>query len=422
MSVTERDSKESRDRRAGRLILVGGGAYLFALQLANPHLVLPWIASNLGVAPVLIALIVPAVQVGQILGQLLLGPKLANLRRRKIAMQVAQLGLALAIGSAALAAVTLPPQLAGTTIISCAAIFGACWGLYIIAFQDLVAKTIGRNRRGALLAQRAMIGGTLTLAATATLHIFAPEFANKHEFLLWSAVGLWAFAAVSDGFIDEQPRSPRERRTAVSELKRGFALIREHHWFADFIVGRIVLLTVELAIPFYTIYITSLRDPTAKDLSLFVFAMSLGMIVGGQVWGRMTSSRPHLVISLGAWIMALAGFVTLIIDQVAQLHVPYYHAATFLFLAMGRQGVIQGRQMYLSIRTPENDRPIYISIADALMSTIGIGIALFLGWAAQLTDIFNPLLALIALNMTAAVYALEVFRDCGDEPENSPVT
>jgi hypothetical protein len=115
--------------------------------------------------------------------------------------------------------------------------------------------------------------------------------------------------------------------------------------------------------------------------------------------------------------MVIAGFVTLIIDQVAQLQVPYFHAATFTLLALGRNGVIQGRQMYISIHTPEDDRSIYISIGDALMSATGISIALFLGWAAQITNIFNPLLGLIALNMTAAVYALEVFRDGQDGPD-----
>ena len=48
---------------------------------------------------------------------------------------------------------------------------------------------------------------------------------------------------------------------------------------------------------------------------------------------------------------------------------------------------------------------------------LGPRTALFLGWAAQITNIFNPLLGLIALNMTAAVYALEVFRDGQDGPD-----
>ena len=43
------------------------------------------------------------------------------------------------------------------------------------------------------------------------------------------------------------------------------------------------------------------------------------------------------------------------------------------------------------------------------MGVCSVGIALALGFAAQFTTIFNPLLCLIALNMTAAVYAVQVF-------------
>lgn len=59
---------------------------------------------------------------------------------------------------------------------------------------------------------------------------------------------------------------------------------------------------------------------------------------------------------------------------------------------------------YLSTRTPKNGSPIHISSADALMGAPGI--ALPLGRAAQLTHIFNPLLGLIALNMTAAAIGI----------------
>jgi hypothetical protein len=70
---------------------------------------------------------------------------------------------------------------------------------------------------------------------------------------------------------------------------------------------------------------------------------------------------------------------------------------------------MQARTFYLAEQTPQDDRPIYISIGESTMGACSVGVALALGFAAQFTTIFNPLLCLIALNMTAAVYAVQVF-------------
>ena len=94
------------------------------------------------------------------------------------------------IGLAATAAALLTPQLAGTAIVGCAGIFGLCWGLYVIALQDLVAKTFARRRRGALLAQRIASGGMMTLAVTAAIYVFAPQVARDYGVLLWIAFGM----------------------------------------------------------------------------------------------------------------------------------------------------------------------------------------------------------------------------------------
>ena len=108
----------------------------------------------------------------------------------------------------------------------------------------------------------------------------------------------------------EAPQEVAERRPIVAELKRGFALIGQYLWFREFLVGRTLCLTIELAIPFYTIYVVTLNDPTAKNIAEFVFAVSFGMLLAGPVWGRLQHSHCHLVIALGAWLMALAMEVT----------------------------------------------------------------------------------------------------------------
>lgn len=409
MTISTTTHDAAAETRNNWLYMGGGGVFLVALQFGNPQLVLPWMSSERGVSPVLIALFVPAVQVGQVFSLLMLGPMLARLRVKKWLLATSVLGLGLVIALAALASAALAPELAGVAIMACAAGYGVALGLYIVAHQDIIAKSIAPERRGTLIARRAAFGGFLTMAATAALQFWAPERARDYDLLLWMAVALWIVGSLAYFGVRELPEAVGERRPILVELRRGFALVRRHLWFEEFLVGRTLFLTIELAIPFYAIYVATLDDPSASNITVLIFAVSLGLLLGGPIWGRLQHRHCHLVMSLGAWLMAIAGLITLVIDQMVQVHIPYFHAGIFTLLALARQGIIQGRVYYLSTHTPEDDRAIYISISDAMMGALGVCIALALGWAVQLTNIFNPLLGLIALNMTAAVFASQVF-------------
>ncbi len=419
--VTNNTDAEAAKGRNYRLLLGGGALHMMGIQLGDFRSVLPWIAGTLGVAPILIALIVPVTQLGQVLGQLFIGPQIAMLKRTKSALSLTELGSSLAIAFAAGFAALVNPHLGGLILIISAGLFGVCWGLYTICHQDITARVLTSQIRGVMMAKRAAAGGLLTMAATLGLHLFLPETLDNKTLLLWIAVGLWLAAACFYAGIAETPKPAREATSPLQELRRGIGLIRTEPWFGEFLIGRIWLLSIELALPFYTIHVALLDDPTAKDLVTLVFAISAGLLIGGPVWGRLVPKNCLFAMTLGALLVALAGALTLLVDEVLKVHIPYFHVATFTLLSFGRQGVIQARTFYLATQTPEHDRPIYISVAESLMGVCGVGVALALGFAAQFTTIFNPLLCLIALNATAAVFASQVFGRSESTPDH-PIT
>ncbi len=92
-----------------RLLLLSGGGYFMAMQAGNPNFVLPWISTHLGASAILVVLIVPMVQVGRVVAELLMGPKLNALSFRKGVHTASLLGLAVSMLLAAFAAGVLPP-------------------------------------------------------------------------------------------------------------------------------------------------------------------------------------------------------------------------------------------------------------------------------------------------------------------------
>jgi|GEM_PF-2688975 len=382
-----------------------------ALQFGNPQMVVPWIATDAGVPPVLIAMIVPVVQVGLVVGPLFLGPDLLRLPRGKWPLALSLVALAGVIAAIAAVGAWLPAVVLGTAILPIAFGLGLAQGIYGIVHQDIITKVLERGRRAPLLVLRPTVAGVLSMLGAAAIYYLAPAGSKQTGLLLWVAVVLWLLAGAAGVPIAEAPSPPQPRVGFRAICRRGWQILETQSWFQDFMVGRGLLMSVELAIPFYTIYVASQHAASAQNLTLFVFTTSLGLLLSGPVWGRLIDRHSHIAMAAGAGMVMVVGIATLAVDVAAGATVPLFHAVLFALLTLGRQGVVQARSFFLSTQASPADRPICISLGDGLMSAVGMGVAFVLGWAAQLTSIFNPLLCLIALNLTAVVFTLRVLRE-----------
>jgi MFS family permease len=398
-------------RRNYWLHVLGGGGWIMALQFGNPRLVLPWISHHLTVAYFLVALLLPLVQLGSVAAQLLITPHLTRLALRKRA--VTGMGLALA-GVFALifaAAATLAPAVAAIALLGCAIMVGLSLGVLSVSHTDLQAKTVARRVRGKVAAQGATLGGILTLGTSLAIWMFLPGAADNHLLLLWLAVGAWIGFAWAHYAIQEQPSAPVAGHGGLAQVRQGLSLPAQYPWFGRYLTWRCLLLSVELAIPFYAMHAASLHDPTARNLSAFVVAIALGLVLSGPIWGRVIDRHNAAVGAAGSWLAAAAGIVVLILDQLGYMAAPFWHALLFLPLSFARQGVVQARNRHLSVKAPAQHLPAMAGFSNALLACAGIVVALIVGAAGHLHDIRTPLVILIACNVAAALYARRAFAD-----------
>ena len=253
-------------------------------------------------------------------------------------------GLGLVLAAALLAiigvAVSLPPLLAGVALLFCVLCFAISHGAFNVGYDDLLAKTILEAARGRLVAHRAALGGTLTLLISLAILIFLPEVQGNEVELLWLAVVGWIVVVVAYAGLREPPSQPIRNPITLTELSRGFNLIGSHPWLRRLLIGRALLLSVELAIPFYAIHAATLHDPTAQNLTVFVVATGIGVILSGFFWAG-TSNFARMV--GGAQCALIAGVLTFIIDAVEDWQIPYFHALVFTLLTLGEQGHDLGR-------------------------------------------------------------------------------
>jgi MFS family permease len=382
--------------------LIGGGFLFIGLQFGSTRLVVPWIGVHLGVAYFFVAAILPVTQFGLISGQLGSAPLLVRTRRRKKPVAAAALMLAIALAVVFLATNDTPaPQAAAVVMLVCMLVFGLCHGAFNVGYDDLVAKTIALERRARLTADRAALGGAVTLLLSLVV-LRLPEVNGTNDDVLWFAVAGWLGVMLAYAALREPESKPLTEPITWKESVRGLGLIAVYPWYRRLLMANVLLLSVELAIPFYSIHAATLNDPSAQDVTVFVLASSGGVLIGGLLWARF-SVRSRIV--GGALLTAAAGALTFVVEALGHRPVPYFYGFLFVLLTLGEQGSIQGRMTYLVNKAPDHDRPILLATSNTSIWTVGIGMSALLATAGQLHDIRTPLVILIVVNLAAALYA-----------------
>jgi Na+/melibiose symporter-like transporter len=386
------------------LNVLNGAASKLAEQVASAKLVLPWLLSALGAPAIFVGLLLPLRQTGTLLPQLAVAGVIRRYPRRKWFWVVSAMVQALMLLAMMAAALALPPTAAGAVIVGCLLVFSAARGVGSVAFQDVTGKTIPKGRRGRMLAARGMIGGLLTIGTGFAIRATFGEAAAYRPalaLLLGGAV-LWLLAGLAFAGMTESPGAVAGGRNALREAAAGFGLLRELTWFRRFLVVRAALLSVELAGPFYVLYVKQMLPGESAALGLVIIAAGLAAALSSPVWGRFADLSSRKVLIISGILAAVTGLGALALGFAPPAwRSPYLAAAIFLLLGFAEAGVLLGRKTYLIDRADPDRRATLVAFAN---SAIGVAALLFgaLGFVAEAPGLPWLIAVLVFLGLAGA--------------------
>jgi MFS family permease len=167
-----------------------------------------------------------------------------------------------------------------------------------------------------------------------------------------------------------------------------------------------VLLSVELAAPFYVFYVKNLLTGQSKALGLIVIAAGLAAALSSPFWGRFADLSSRKVLVLSGIMAAVTGAGALILGILPPaLQSPYLAAAIFILLGFAEAGVLLGRKTYLIDRADPDRRPTFVAFAN---SSIGVVALLFgaLGLVAEAFGLSWLIAILVMLGLAGAALSL----------------
>ncbi len=387
------------------LLNVGNGASSkLAEQVAGPNVVLPWLLGAIGAPAALVGLLMPVKQAGSLLPQLAVAGWIRSLAQRKTLWVLSAVVQAACLLLMVPAAAFLTPVSAGWTIVGLLAVFSLASGAASVAFQDVVGKTIPKGRRGRLLANRAAIGGALTIAAGLLIHqqIGRGEDLILYLGLVFFGAVLWFFAAGLFGLIREEPGATAGGRNAIDEAGAGMQLVREVSGFRRFLGARALLLSIEVATPLYVLFGQGMLEHGAMALGSFVIAVGLAQVIGAPFWGYFSDHSSRRVLVWSGLLGAGAGVLALLIGLLpSALQHPWVYALVFVLIGLAEAGVGLGRKTWLVDAAPAGQRPTWVAFSNTSIGLLTLAAA-GLGLIAQFVSGEAMVLALILLALAGA--------------------
>ncbi len=389
------------------LNLANGSATKLAEQLAGPNLVLPVMLASIGAPVALVALLMPIKQAGSLIPQLAVAGQIRAFPLRKWFWTAAGGVQSLCLVLMAVAVVTAPPHLAGLAVVVLLLVFSAASGVGSVAFQDVMGKTIPKGRRGRLLSGRATIGGLLTLAAGLALGLERGETAPVSLFLilLIGAAVLWAAAAIAFAVTDETPGATSGGRSMFSELSSGITLVRKSQGYRRYLGARAGLLSAEVALPFYALYIASAAGAGGNLLGTLMISVAVANIVSSPIWGALSDRSGRMAMVLSGSLSALTGMVLLALGAFADALPLWVYGVPFLLGGIAEAGVRVSRKTYLVDIAPEKERPLYTAFSNTFAGGVALASGL-LGVLASMAGVDAAVAALIGFALFGALAAL----------------
>lgn len=392
-------------------------SYLFANlmtkisdELVSARLTLPWLFSVLGVPASFIAFLVPIREAGILLPQLIVAAYIRSMQRRKFVWIAGAILSAAALFVMALIGYLTEGVLAGWLLIILLVLYSLARGLCSVSAKDVLGKTVSKSRRGRLMGYSSALAGIATIAIGS---IMQADYLRQADLLvmltLLGAAGLlWLLASVIFATIAEPEGATAGGGNALSEAFRSLRLLTDDRPFRQYLLSRIMLLSVVLVIPFYVIVIQRSLGARPALLGWLIIINGLSQSLSAPLIGICADRSSRLVMSIASLLAGCIGVIFwFIVEPGDDSSISTLLAMSiFFFINLAYGAVRLGRKVYLVDLATADNRAQYVAVSNSV-----IGFMLLIGGTIGfIADSFTVQTVILILSIVALLAGVYILR------------
>jgi predicted MFS family arabinose efflux permease len=222
---------------------------------------------------------------------------------------------------------------------------------------------------------------------------------------LISAAVLWLLALLSFGSIIEPAGATAGGGNAFDDARESLQLVIQDKPFREYLISRLLLMSVALVIPFYVLLIQNTTANAVTTLGLLIIASGLANSLSAPIVGKLADQSSRLVMAGAALLAGLLGIVTWFTDRLVSD--PYVFFITFFLVSLSHSSVRLGRKVYLVDMASQANRAQYVALSNTI-----IGIAMLLagtvGVVAELLNVESVILILSLVALGSSGYIIRL--------------
>ncbi len=387
--------------------VLNGTLVNFGLAFIDPFTVLPVFITRLGGSSFLVGLTTSVYSAGWFLPQVFVS-RYAEARRFVLNIYRLMSVFRIAAWACVVFVVfTVDParhDLFIWTVIVCLFLNTFCAGIAGVPFLEVASKTIPVEKRGSFFGLRRLSGGLLGIVAglivaavlggdsgtdwasgwiyltvekaAGAAGLLGHAFPHNYGVLIVLGAFFSATGLILLGFVKEPPATTVRPMVSLNRfLRKGFALLKNHHDYRLFFLVRVSWQLTSMAFPFYSAYAYGALGFSESVVGVFVSIWIGSGVLSNYVWGKLADNRGNRIVLIATAVISLAPPILVLLltrNTSGTAHTGptaatfWIMAATYLINGFARSGRFISNMTYLLEFAPEDGRPLYVGFMNSI--------------------------------------------------------
>lgn len=287
-------------------------------------------------------------------------------------------------------------------------------GMIEIPWTDLFSRTIKPEKRSFLLGYQLLFGGLGALLAGYIVKITLdnPELSNDQRYALifgCSAIAL-SISVVAMLFAHDLPHKIEPRKSGNWHYYRQLPYyLRHNKAFSKLALIRVLASIAIMVAPFVILFGQNVMNLTPADVSTLVFLQIAGSLLGGVIWGKISSRfGNHRIILLSQVFSLGIAIYAILLFWLTSASIPAIILWPLVIINGINMGSWLGFLNYTIDIVDEDERTIYLLISNLITFPFAF-LAFLAGIIAQAFG-YLPIFIISGLAAAAAIYQSSLLK------------
>ncbi len=362
--------------------------------------------------------------VGSMISDVFLAQTIAARERKKHGIAATEFAIGVCLLVALAAAATGVVPLIGLAFVATFFLIGLIDEIQSLMYTDLLGDQFQSRSRMIMHYLQLGIGGLGAIGLALMVHEITkenPPF-SRHSTVIAVSVTFFVLSGLSILAMSEAARQTEKKDNTRPAPKRKFSenftdiiAMFDQPWFRRYMIMRLPLVVVSLAVPFFALIAAEAHHASAKGLTAMIISSASGYLVSAPLWQLVNMKSHRAVMVAGNLMVALTGAALLSVHFLGFDHDVHLHAVALFVVTVAVTGISSARKLYFLDVAPKEQRVKGAAAIKSICRIAAVILSAGLAGVAHMHEVAWAIVFIVIVSLFAAAACYRVVVPKGKE-------